>query len=974
MKECLKCKFCYEDYVEVCLHDQSALAATIAGSTTISGRYLLERRLGQGGMGIVFRAKHKFLKSSHAIKIILPNLVETDQDLLVRFNQEAVLAASIDHPNVIRVTDFGVENDIMPFLVMEYIDGDALSSFLDDGKKLGREQAFGLFFPVAEGVAEAHSKGIVHRDLKPQNVMVQKGLPLRKAVKVLDFGLAKIKSAESYPSLVQAKTMNIVGSPPYMSPEQWSGEGVDHRTDIYALSVILFQMLIGRLPFMADSMPAMMYQHLTVPPPTAASLGATLEPELEAILHKGLEKDPKNRYESMNVMVGDLHAVLGRQSLPALTGAATEYMIPRSSLEGIIPKTADAAPLSDSEKERFYSYFDTKQQPIADPKLAHDFLDAQDRIESAKTEAVNANELVKEFAKAQKEAEKAQDKAIQAKQQIEADVQLKVEAEMKRLAAEDQTKREAEAEKLAREVDARRAAEERANYLAQAALEAQKLAESERKKREDESKQRELQQGVREKAEVEAQVLAKQVAEARSEYEKAKKEAEREATIRAELELKQKRIESEIEILTYNEAERRKLVEAKAKEQIEEQAARYEADALAARDRLDEAQLLIDQEAEKRRQAEAARVDAENEAARLSQEIVEVQRQMEEMRQHITTDPVSHSYPGGPMRDTPPGIPSMTQRSGQHSVEIPAQLLNTNEISNRKPMIAAVAIGLFSLLLLGGGGIGLYFLFGRSAPAANTSNTNATPSNVGNISNSTKPVIEKRAMASLDGGNFLMGRNEIDDKADILWGNQFPANDTRVGAFMIDLHETTNAEYAKFVEEADRKPPANWTNGKFPAGQENHPVTNVSLIDARAYAVWVTKQTGERCRLPSEEEWEYAARNGDQATSFPWGTDWRPGTAHLEGGSTVAVGTKGDKTSVGSIVDMLGNVSEWTSTRYALYRGHPVSQTSEKFVVRGLNFRSDKKYFTKTNLLVTVRNPVAEDKSADYLGFRLVCE
>src|SRR5688572_14099238 len=123
MKECTKCRHVYDDDVSVCPLDGGPAVHTIAGSTTISGRYILERRLGQGGMGIVFRAKHKFLKSAHAVKIILPSLVSDDKDLLVRFNQEAVLAASIDHPNVIRVTDFGVENDDMPFLVMEFIDG-----------------------------------------------------------------------------------------------------------------------------------------------------------------------------------------------------------------------------------------------------------------------------------------------------------------------------------------------------------------------------------------------------------------------------------------------------------------------------------------------------------------------------------------------------------------------------------------------------------------------------------------------------------------------------------------------------------------------------------------------------------------------------------------------------------------------------------------------------------------------------------
>ena len=150
--------------------------------------------------------------------------------------------------------------------------------------------------------------------------MVQRNLPLTKAVKVLDFGLAKIKSADSYPSLIQAKTMNIVGSPPYMSPEQWSGDGVDSRTDIYALAVILYQMVTGRLPFKADSMPAMMYQHLTVAPPGPSTFGVSLIPGIEAVILKGLEKDPQNRYPTMDMMLGDLDQAMGRTRQKAFSG------------------------------------------------------------------------------------------------------------------------------------------------------------------------------------------------------------------------------------------------------------------------------------------------------------------------------------------------------------------------------------------------------------------------------------------------------------------------------------------------------------------------------------------------------------------------------------------------------------------------------------------------------------------------------
>jgi len=977
MKECSKCKSCYDDDVDVCPNDQNAPVFTISGSTTVSGRYLLESRLGQGGMGIVFRAKHKFLKSSHAVKVILPSLVEGDQNLLVRFNQEAVLAASIDHPNVIRVTDFGVENDIMPFLVMEFIDGIPLSSYLVEDKPLTLEQTLGLFIPVAEGVAEAHSKGIVHRDLKPQNVMVQKNLPPRKAVKVLDFGLAKIKSADSYPSLIQAKTMNIVGSPPYMSPEQWSGEGVDHRTDIYALSVILYQMLTGRLPFQADSMPAMMYQHLTVDPPKAEKFDIKLLPGLEAVFRKGLEKDPQNRHQSMELMLGELETAVGLPSRSTMTGAATEHMIPRASLEGVIPVTAETdAPLSESQRKRFSSFFDQSQRSasLPDPQLARDFLQAQDKIETAKTEAVNADMLVKELAEAQKEAEKAQDRALQAKQQIEADVRRQVEEEMKRLAGQDQEKREAEAERLAQEVEARRAAEERANYLAQAALEAQQLAEAERKKREEEAQQRELQQGVRAKAEQEAQALAAQVAEARKQYEEAREKAEQEARSRAELELKQKKIESEIEILTYNEAERRKMVEAQAQKQIEEQAARYASDAQAAKQRLDEAQKLIDLEAEKREKAEAARVQAEQQAERLTQEIIEVQRQMEEMRQHITSDTSRsqaslHGISQSSMSTTGSDLSPLTQRTGQSSSEIPSEFLNTGRIPNRKPLIAAIGVGVMSILLLAGGGVGLYLLFGRNV--VTPPNVNGTTGNNTPPTNNVPPA--SKTAVIIPAGSFNMGRN-MPDPTDPVSGRQHPSHLERVDSFTIDINETTNAQYAKFVEDTKHPAPKGWTGGKPPANEENFPVVNVSLIDARAYAVWFSSKEKKKCYIPTEIEWEYTARNGPLETNFPWEGEWKPDRAILSG-KAVAVGTADDVTANG-VRDMLGNVSEWTSSSFSLYKGHPGGLTldSKRFVVRGFSFSTPPDFLKTPERLLTHRFDVPENATQPFLGFRLACD
>ncbi|MCY7346993.1 MAG: protein kinase, partial [Pyrinomonadaceae bacterium] len=641
MKECPKCRSCYDDTILRCPLDDKYLTASIAGDGTINGRYVLEKRLGRGGMGIVFKAHHKFLKSSHAIKVILPNLVEEDESLLVRFRQEAILAASIQHPNVVGVTDFGVEDEMMPYLVMEFVDGVSLSSFVGQGTKLAPEKAYEIFLPIILGVGEAHRKGIVHRDLKPQNIMVQTGMPLRRAVKVLDFGLAKIKSSESLGSFVQAKTVSILGSPPYMSPEQWSNGDVDHRADIYGLGVMLYEMLTGSLPFEGDSIPAIVYQHLSVDPPSFASHGVTLSPNLEAVVRQALGKERESRPDSVEQMLAQLEAAIGSTGS---TGNAVTVLLDRSSFP-TFPIDNEAKTvvgnqdggLTTTQKEKLHSYLDipSSEKLLADKTLAEEFLQAQDRAEAAKEQVGEADKLANEFAEAQKFAEEAQRRAAEAQQKIVADVRRRVEAEMEsKFFAEQQARQKAEAEArlLAEEAEARKKAEERANQLAEDALKAQQLAEKERKKAEKEIQQRELEAGVRRQAEVAAAKLTEQVAESKKKFEEAKQQAEYEAGLRHEAEAKRRKIEDQIIVIAEKEAERRRVAEAKANQQVKEQASRYESEALAAHQRVEEAKRLAEFEAGKREQAEQAQMRAEQEAQRLAQEIIEVQKRIEEIK------------------------------------------------------------------------------------------------------------------------------------------------------------------------------------------------------------------------------------------------------------------------------------------------------------------------------------------------------
>jgi eukaryotic-like serine/threonine-protein kinase len=311
MKECQTCKSCYADAVTHCPKDGMPTFHSIGGEPILEEKYTLERRLGQGGMGVVYKANHKYLKTSHAIKVILPDLVGNDPQLVTRFRQEALAAAAIRHQNVVAVTDYGVAQGTMPFLVMEYVEGDSLHDLLASEKRLSPERAFEVISAICAGVGAAHRQGIVHRDLKPLNVMIQKDRPLSEAIKILDFGLAKIKSGELLGSFIQAQTTGLMGSPYYMAPEQWADEEPDARSDIYSLGVILYQMLAGDVPFKGSSIPAIMKKHLTDPPPTFAEMKAQIPAEVERVVFHTLEKNRFARTQSTEDLVGEFRNALG---------------------------------------------------------------------------------------------------------------------------------------------------------------------------------------------------------------------------------------------------------------------------------------------------------------------------------------------------------------------------------------------------------------------------------------------------------------------------------------------------------------------------------------------------------------------------------------------------------------------------------------------------------------------------------------
>src|SRR4051794_12785964 len=311
MKECQTCLRCFPDNLTLCPNDGGVLKHSIRAETVLEGRYQLEKRIGQGGMGIVYKGRHVYLKTMHAIKVILPDLVGNDPSLATRFRQEAMAAAAIRHLNVVSVTDFGMEQGVLPFLVMEFVKGRSLHELLVEEKKLSLERAVEIVTAVGAGVHAAHTMGIVHRDLKPLNIMLQEGLDISESVRVLDFGLAKIKSSEWLGSFVQAETTGLLGSPFYMAPELWSDEEEpDPHADIYSLGIILYQMLAGDVPFKGPSAATVMRKHLMSQPPAFASLGARVPKQVEAVVIHALQKNPADRPATMQDFVNELREAM----------------------------------------------------------------------------------------------------------------------------------------------------------------------------------------------------------------------------------------------------------------------------------------------------------------------------------------------------------------------------------------------------------------------------------------------------------------------------------------------------------------------------------------------------------------------------------------------------------------------------------------------------------------------------------------
>ena len=266
------------------------------------GRYYLTERLGEGGMAVVYKAYDTRLERDVAIKIIRSGAFPADalDEVLKRFEREAKSLAKLSHPNIVKVHDYG-EHEGSPYLVMEYLPGGTLKKIM--GKPVLWQTALRLLIPVARGVEYAHQRGIVHRDIKPANILItESGDPM-----LSDFGIAKLFEGEQTTSLTG--TGMVIGTPEYMAPEQWNGQP-NPQSDLYSLGIVLYEMVAGRKPYVADTPASILIKQATEPLPPPHQFVADLPEAIELLLIKALAREPRDRFANIHSLIQSMQALL----------------------------------------------------------------------------------------------------------------------------------------------------------------------------------------------------------------------------------------------------------------------------------------------------------------------------------------------------------------------------------------------------------------------------------------------------------------------------------------------------------------------------------------------------------------------------------------------------------------------------------------------------------------------------------------
>jgi eukaryotic-like serine/threonine-protein kinase len=306
----------------------------IIGQTV--GNYLVTQKLGEGGMGSVYLAEHPTIGKKVALKVLHAEF-STNPEVAERFFTEAKAVNAIGHPNIVDIVDYGVlqagpgGRDRLVYFIMEYLHGPALANVIRTESPLAPERALTIALQVADALAASHKTNIVHRDLKPDNIILIRRGRENDFVKLLDFGIAKLTGSDGLSSH-KTRTGLVLGTPAYMSPEQCEGRAtVDHRTDVYALGVVLYEMLVGRVPFIGEGYGEILVQHLTQQP-IPPSQYRMMSPHVEQVVLKALEKRVEMRYPTMDEFIRAMSDPVGYvESHGGVTGFLSKQLMPSTA-------------------------------------------------------------------------------------------------------------------------------------------------------------------------------------------------------------------------------------------------------------------------------------------------------------------------------------------------------------------------------------------------------------------------------------------------------------------------------------------------------------------------------------------------------------------------------------------------------------------------------------------------------------------
>lgn len=354
MKSCPTCQASYPNNFALCPRDGTALVEAGAWSegTLVRGKYRILSKLGQGGMGSVYKAIHVAFDEMRALKVMSPELL-SDELFVRRFKQEAIITRKLQHPNAVRVDDIDETEDGRPFIVMEYIEGQSLKKLIQEQGALPAGRACSIVKQVAAALDAAHRLGMVHRDIKPDNIVLIQA-PQGEQAKVLDFGIAKLKESRAGDTagMTLTGTGVVIGTPQYMSPEQAMGkrgDQLDGRSDLYSLGIVMYQMLSGELPFKADTTMEMLLCHMQRPPtPIGAIRPESQIPERIAnLVMRLLEKKPESRPASASALIEEIELSQRDLTTPGATRVARPPVIadrPRARETAVPGRPASQAP------------------------------------------------------------------------------------------------------------------------------------------------------------------------------------------------------------------------------------------------------------------------------------------------------------------------------------------------------------------------------------------------------------------------------------------------------------------------------------------------------------------------------------------------------------------------------------------------------------------------------------------------------